>query len=433
MILGGGVAASSLAIGLLAFDIRPTLLHRRLPEIAMAEALPAAAMSLLEALDLTPVVSRSASITHELDNRWRSAGPIQRDHPLIAIDRKEFAQDLRNEAVRRGARIFEITYRARLVPDNRGVMVAMDSGTASFDFAVDASGRAAAWSQPITRVRHLCAEIFSGLNDKHAEGLALVQEGEGWAYRLSAGERATIGVLSSDRRRNVEIPSAFAEALGISANSFRWMGRRVAFPQWSAQPIAGNRLAIGDAALAHDPLSGQGIRFALSSALAARAVIRTILQRPSDRSWAERYYEEFVATERRRHSALLQSLYGPDFDFSSMGGTIHSSSDNHSPLLRDDELLCFSATVERAPILFYGFIEPGDVIRLSDGGGVRWLGGFDLLSLRDLTERKVSMPRLIERMGAAGISRQRAQGIIRWCYQARILTSSQRILINPPR
>jgi hypothetical protein len=201
------------------------------------------------------------------------------------------------------------------------------------------------------------------------------------------------------------------------------MGRRVAFPQWSAQPIAGNRLAIGDAALAHDPLSGQGIRFALSSALAARAVIRTILRRPSHRSWAERYYEEFVATERRRHSALLQSLYGPDFDFSSMGGAIHSSSDNHSPL-RDDELLCFSATVERTPVLFYGFIEPGDVIRLSDGGGVRWLGGFDLLSLRDLTEGKVSMPRLIERMGAAGISPQRAQGIIRWCYQARILTSS---------
>jgi hypothetical protein len=155
------------------------------------------------------------------------------------------------------------------------------------------------------------------------------------------------------------------------------------------------------------------------------SVIRTILQRPSDRSWAERYYNEFVATERRRHSALLQSLYGPDFDFSSMGGTIHSSSDNNSRLLRSDETLYFSARVESALILVDVFVEPGDVVRLSDGGAVRWLGGFDLLSLRNLTEPKVSMPRLIERMGAAGISSRRAQGIIRWCYQPRILAWSQ--------
>jgi hypothetical protein len=163
-------------------------------------------------------------------------------------------------------------------------------------------------------------------------------------------------------------------------------------------------------------------------------VIRTILQRPSDRSWAERYYDEFVATERRRHSALLQSLYGPDFDFSAMGGTIRSSSDNNSPLLRDDELFCFSAAVERAPILIDGFIEPGDVVRLSDGGGVRWLGGFDLLSLRDLTEPKVSMPRLIERMGGGGHFIQACPG-----HHSLVLSSTnidlvtERILRNLPR
>jgi hypothetical protein len=425
VILGDGVAASALTIGLLATDIRPVMLRRRLPEIAMAEALPVAAMSLLEALDLKASVARSALVTRGLDNRWRSARLVQRDYPFIVVDRTQFARELRDEAIRRGAQILDITKPPRLVEDKCGVSVTMSSETAFFNVAVDASGRAAAWSQPLVRLRHLCADIFAGPNEKQTEGLALVRNGEGWAYRLSFGDRATIGVLSPSRRRSSEMPGNVAESLGISPHSFRWIGRRVAFPQWSMRPIRENKLAVGDAALAHDPLSGQGVRFALSSALAARAVIRTILHRPSLRDWAERFYEEFVTTERARHGAVLQSLYGSDFNFSATGGSAHSLGEKNSPSLRGDETLHFSARIESAPMLVDGFIERGDVVRLSDGGSVRWLGGFDLLSLRNMTQPRVSVPRLIERMGAAGISSHRAQRIIRWCYQARILASSQ--------
>lgn len=425
VILGDGVAASALAIGLLATGIRPLMLRRRLPEIAMAEALPAAAMRLLQALDLTACVVSSALVTQGLDNRWHAAKPIQRDNRFIVVDRTEFARELRDEAIRRGAQILDINERPQLLADKRGVSVRMSSATALHKVAVDASGRAAAWSQPIARLRHLCAEIFAGPNEKHTVGLTLVRTREGWAYRLSFGDRATIGVLSPSHRRSTEIPCDVAENLEISPHSFQWIGRRVAFPQWSTHPIGENNLAIGDAALAHDPLSGQGIRFALSSALAARAVIRTILQRPSDRNWAQRFYDEFVTTERARHGAVLQSLYSRDFDFGAMRGSAHSLSDHNSPFLRGDETLHFSARVEKAPILVDGFIESGEVVRLSYGGSVRWLGGFDLLSLRDMTQPRVSIPRLIERMGGAGgISSQRAQSIIRWCYREGILASS---------
>ena len=60
-----------------------------------------------------------------------------------------------------------------------------------------------------------------------------------------------------------------------------YLGRRPAFPQSVATPLRGRVIAIGDAAFSHDPIGGRGLSFALGSAFAAAAVLKTWRDHPA--------------------------------------------------------------------------------------------------------------------------------------------------------
>lgn len=73
--------------------------------------------------------------------------------------------------------------------------------------------------------------------------------------------------------------------------------------------LVGRRsLRVGDAAMAVDPLSGNGIFQSLSSALIAPAVINTLLKYPAERDLAEQFYRDRV-----RHTFLRFARMGRDF------------------------------------------------------------------------------------------------------------------------
>jgi hypothetical protein len=72
--------------------------------------------------------------------------------------------------------------------------------------------------------------------------------------------------------------------------------------------VTSNTLRAGDAAMAVDPLSGNGIFQSLSSALIAPAVINTLLRYPAERTLATRFYQDRV-----RHTFLRFARMGRDF------------------------------------------------------------------------------------------------------------------------
>ncbi|MCB1694589.1 MAG: hypothetical protein KDI10_02055 [Halioglobus sp.] len=72
--------------------------------------------------------------------------------------------------------------------------------------------------------------------------------------------------------------------------------------------ITSSTLRVGDAAMAVDPLSGNGIFQALSSALIAPAVINTLLQYPEERTLAAQFYRDRV-----HHTFLRFARMGRDF------------------------------------------------------------------------------------------------------------------------
>ena len=425
-IVGGGVAASATAIALLATGIRPLLLVRRHREIRMAEAIPASAMRLFTALELSNVASRVATPGYGLDNRWDPENPIRRDDLFMLIDRTELAKRMLEEAQRRGAIVEEFAGHMAVGQSDHSVIVNIAGKAREFDVAIDASGRAAVCSRPVQRVRHLVADIFEVPCPDTPTAITLMRFNDGWAYRIGLRKRANLVTLSPTPHPANTLLAQLARNFQISRTDLCWIGRRAAFVQWASRVATDRVMAVGDAAVAHDPVSGQGIRFALASALAAAAVVRTCRRSHDDKAIAVQFYDEFLRTERERHGALLQSLYGSRFNFGSLGGQRPRA---ETPLaatqMNVSEELRFTASVESVPLNIDGFIKRGEVIRLSDGGTVRWLGGFDLVRLRDFIREAITIPRLVKLMVADGVSAEKSFSIVQWCYAKGILAGER--------
>lgn len=429
VILGGGIAGSATAIALLNAGIRPLLLVRPNRGIRMTEVIPASTMQLFDALRVSELACQSAVIGHGLDNRWNPNTPVFRDEPFLVFDRLVLADSMLREARRRGANVEKVVGIPSVRNQRDRVIVALAGKTQKFPVAIDASGRAAAWSRPVSRVRHLAADVFQAEATNSHITLKLVRSKDGWAYLVNLRERATVVLLSPPSRPQVILPDELADELHLRKASIQWTGRRAAYVQAPANVVTGRVLAVGDAAFAHDPVAGQGVRFALASALAAAAVIATCRRSENDRELATVFYEEFVRTECNRHCSFLHSLYEGRPDFVAVGGQATAA----PPIARAREMnlgrpVCFAGRVEPAPLHIGGYIERGEVLRLSDGGAVRWLGGFDLLRLCDLARQPTAIPKLVAMMASDRIhTEQQCLAVIQWCYDRKILAELQEI------
>jgi hypothetical protein len=73
--------------------------------------------------------------------------------------------------------------------------------------------------------------------------------------------------------------------------------------------VTSSTLRVGDAAMAVDPLSGNGIFQSLSSALIAPAVINTLLRHPAERALAAQFYQDRVRDTFSRFARLGRDFY----------------------------------------------------------------------------------------------------------------------------
>jgi hypothetical protein len=431
VIAGGGIAAAASAMALLSSGIKPVLLCCARPSMRMVEAIPGIAGPLLAALGILPRVAAISQIGPGVDNLWQSEQPVRLSTPLLQVDRTTLASTMLTEAVTRGASIHTCRYLPRVRRHAHGVLVAIDGQRFEFDAAIDATGRSAIWMGPCVRVRHAVATIFTAPPMHPSQPLKIQKFSDGWAYRVGTPAYTTIGVLASQNVRYKILPESIRGLMWPSDSRISLVGRRVAFVQWSPESVTDRVVAVGDAALAHDPVSGQGIRFAIASALAATAMIRTWLSAPADSQSASDFYREFVATERTRHLSFLRHLYGQEFGLQAgLENLPPSGSDEAKQSMSvstGGELprrLCFSAKVEPAALHIDGIIKRGEIIRLRDGGAVRWLGGFDLLKLRHLTGGTIRVARLIELLADEKLTRSQAEHLIGWCLSNNILAST---------
>jgi hypothetical protein len=183
-------------------------------------------------------------------------------------------------------------------------------------------------------------------------------------------------------------------------------------------------LRVGDAAMAVDPLSGNGIFQALSGASVAPAVINTLLREPERAELALRFYEERV-----RHLFLRFARIGRDFYRAETrwSGRAFWRARAAWP----DEEPAHAAAAPRVvgeelrPVVERGFIRERSVLVTSEQPlGVWRVAGAELAPLaRDLPEsaehRREELLRRIEAVSRGDGPGRRA--LLGWCTRHRLL------------
>jgi hypothetical protein len=169
--------------------------------------------------------------------------------------------------------------------------------------------------------------------ETQAQSLAVsFTDGWAWLARTADGQRftqVTVAADAADFPKKPALRDYFLQQLaGIEeAEPFTrdasMAGELVARSSTAVlhpDPLQQRLMRVGDAAMASDPLSGNGIFNALSTALVAPSIINTIIQSPQRAELAERFYNDRLEHTFQRFARIGRDFYAleqrwPDHHF----------------------------------------------------------------------------------------------------------------------
>jgi flavin-dependent dehydrogenase len=337
VVLGGGPAGSTFALNLAPFA-RVLVIDRRVaPGSRIGECLPAAAFRLLRDMGLEQAFQQHGHLAcHVSRSTWGGATLVEQDAMRNLdghgwhLDRDRFDAWLLDVAQERGAAVLRETKLAaacrtgdawRIELERQGRPLQVEAR-----FVVDASGRNSSFARQAgaTRIagdKLVCGWIFGteggGASELHAEA-------DGWWYTspLPGGRRLLAFYTDAD----LPAASSAHSAEGLIARACRVPDvRRLLEAQGfragadhgfcaangaALGPAYGDGwLAVGDAALAFDPLSSQGLFNALYTGLAGAAAAHGHLQGEQD---ALHGYRAELGRIREAYLAHLDTWYGQE-------------------------------------------------------------------------------------------------------------------------
>lgn len=274
--------------------------------------------------------------------------------------------------------------------------------------AVDATGRAAVWSRPVSRTRAANAAVHQGPPQRRDTPGVVSPIPDGWAYLLSHPAGSSLGLIRGSSTRLYPVDDEVAALLDIApAADWQRVAVRNVGVQWCTQPVRPRRLAIGDAALACSPLAGHGVKFAVSSALAAAAVLTTWFDgSATDCAAADSYYRDLVRRARIRHLDRLDQLTGAPSETLPPPAAAAS--------LDSRVRFCAAGTVvgqNRA-----GRIVAAEAFVLADGDAARSVGGLDLAWLREICADRPTLGQMHTALAARGLRGDAAANLIGWAF-----------------
>jgi len=402
---GTGIAAAATSLRLIKLGVQPLIVCTSSPIQAGIEAIPEVALPLFAELGMLEVLrSARTTLVDGFENNWDDK-KIVRSGLWLHVDRRRLAEAAIREAVRQGATLRTVPSLPKLTHANKAVVADLDGRERQFDAAIDATGRSAVWSRPTRRLGMQVADLYSLTAEESMRG-RISRAGQGWAYRIGLDDETTVAIMSSGKRRRRPTAETF-RTLGLAETSCAYRGRRPAFPQWAEQPVEGRRLSVGDAALAYDPIAGQGIRFALSSALAVATVVNSWKHTPTKTEAANRFYRDFIVRARQRHLQFV--------DAARLGAPAESF------LTAVPEFVVFRGETRSTELQIGSRIVSGTAVQLHDGSLVRWVGGVDLLRLRDLAHKPIRSSKLARKLASAGLDVDKASTMMAWCAREGLL------------
>lgn len=319
LVLGAGPAGAAVALGLkrLGYGVRVVSEWRRFA------AVEGVSQRVLDGLRQAGLQHAVACANAASPRRVQWDGVEQRRNQECLIDRPSFDAAIREDLQAAGIELIEARVRS-LDASGSGHRVQIEPGEALHaDFLVEARGRQA----PLGGQRLRGPETLSLLNQWQAEAgrpasaVQSLEDGWAWMARLADGRcywQITLDAASSELPGKEQLPTWCAQRRGQSALVRELFGEKALAParvhaRSSTATLflecsGSNWLRVGDAAMAVDPLSGNGIFQSLSSALQAPAVINTLLQHPERGELAQRFHQRRV-----EHLFLRFARTGRDF------------------------------------------------------------------------------------------------------------------------
>jgi flavin-dependent dehydrogenase len=302
LIIGGGPAGTVTAIALARAGRAACVVEQtRYQATRVGEHLAPDCRPLLEQLGLWAHVAAGGHLPSPgVRAAWNSDAPYERDYIFSAygsglnLDRRRFDASLARAAAGAGVEVLTGARLGSLDGGAGGWRARLDGGRRSgaaiaARFLVDATGRCASVARRLGARRagpdRLIA-LSAGLEDDDPgpadPWLCVEPIATGWWYAAALPERWLTAVLLTDRdlapggaAAAQQLWKASAAKTQLIASLLRRYRRQIAFRISAAQsfrlePATGaGWLAVGDAAMAVDPLSSMGILMALRSGIAA--------------------------------------------------------------------------------------------------------------------------------------------------------------------
>jgi flavin-dependent dehydrogenase len=323
LILGAGPAGCAVALGLarLGYDVVVVSQWRHFNAI---EGISKRTLHGLEQAGLRQAAKTAMAATDRIVI-WNGQETIANQEHLV--DRQRFDQALRHDLSAASVRLVAgrvIRWHIHATGHEVEVETETDSQIWRTDFVIEARGRQAPALAQGLRGPEALSLLHSWRTDSDgrlAAGVESLPNGWAWMAHLPDGRcywQWTMSPRHNPLPPRAQIAAATA-ALRQSSLSQRILGTPVdgssiqvharSNTTTLCQATGGPHwLRVGDAALAADSLSGNGIFQVLSSALQAPAIVHTLLQRPADASLALAFHQQ-----RAEHLGLRFARTGRDF------------------------------------------------------------------------------------------------------------------------
>jgi len=327
LILGGGPAGGAVAIGLRRLGYPVTLVSEPRPFDAV-EGISDRVVQGLQGAGFQQALTTLAdpSPRQVTWNGLTSAANTERLVPRQRFD-QALLQDLSQQGVQvvqgrvKQCRQDQGGYQVEVEPTSGGVQ------TLSGDFLVEARGRAApAAGVPRVKGAQTVSLLQYWQGPAGRAGSAVQSFADGWAWMAMRGDgrrylQLTLDVASADlppkselsdwcrqRLEQLEQARPFIQEARPSGEVYA----RTSTPVLCEHSAGDHWIRVGDAAMAVDPLSGNGIFQALSSALQAPAVVNTLIRHPERAALARQFHEARIEGLFYRFARIGRDFYAQE-------------------------------------------------------------------------------------------------------------------------
>lgn len=329
-VIGGGPAGAVTALLLARAGVDVLLYERtQYDALRLGETLPPSVNPLLRELGLWDRFDALASVpSYQTASAWGGSEPADRSFLFSPhghgwhVDRARFDEMLVNAAADAGARVLR-GCRVQDVSRSGSALLIQAEQPVFVSAVVDATGRVARIAKNLGATRErldrlVCAARVFATGADPAGDTFIEAEPNGWWYASPLPEGRCLIAMFTDAqhavRTRIATEEGWATALAATdhvrqlAHGTPQGGvRMVSCASHQLRPATGHDwIAVGDAALAVDPLSSGGVAFALRSAAAACDVLMG-----GDRS----AYEELVAAAASEYRQLRAQIYGWEHRF----------------------------------------------------------------------------------------------------------------------